>query len=54
VSSVVWWLFDRTPKRFQDWVESWARTLIVRRAPGYKAAVAWARDTEPDNPEATR
>jgi hypothetical protein len=28
---IAWWLFDRTPTRFQDWVESWARTLIVRR-----------------------
>jgi hypothetical protein len=32
----VWWLFDRTPERFQDWAEAWARTLIVHRSPEYQ------------------
>jgi hypothetical protein len=40
---LVWWLFDHAPKRVQDWAESWARTLIVRRQLSYKAAIKWAR-----------
>jgi hypothetical protein len=42
-SRVVWWLFDHAPNRVQDWAESWARTLIVRRRPDFKTALEHAR-----------
>jgi hypothetical protein len=34
---LVWWCFDRFPVRIQDWAESWARTLIVRRSVAYRS-----------------
>jgi hypothetical protein len=44
MTRAIWWCFDRTPKRFQDWAEAWARTLIARRSTQYQQAINWARN----------